>query len=312
MAGQTQGWGGIDIGLFECLTRTGPLFMVDAEDLEPLPNLAKSWDWSEDGKELTIHLIEGAKWSDGDPFDADDMMFYWDDHVIDPELTPLNGASPETFGDGTTLDEGRRLHGEVHLHPAPFPRPGALRARLRHLLPGAEPRHEAAAPEVLGQHLRPVHQRLPADLHELPGDGRLGAGRVPPGRHRRHAPQPLLLEGRRGRATSSPTSTSCNYRLSTWADRDVQAVAGTGDFSNLEQPENFVESLTPRRRGQRAGAARVRAADHRLLDVPELLGQRLGRARRARPGGARAQPQPRLPQGGQPGDRPAAAGQRRW
>lgn len=33
------------------------------------------------------------------------------------------------------------------------------------------------------------------------------------------------------------------YRLSTWADRDVQAVAGTGDFSNLEQPENFVESL---------------------------------------------------------------------
>jgi len=33
------------------------------------------------------------------------------------------------------------------------------------------------------------------------------------------------------------------YRLSTWADRDVQAVAGTGDFSNLEQPENYVESL---------------------------------------------------------------------
>src|ERR1043165_1674616 len=33
------------------------------------------------------------------------------------------------------------------------------------------------------------------------------------------------------------------YKLSTWADRDVQAVAGTGDFSNLEQPENYVESL---------------------------------------------------------------------
>ena len=33
------------------------------------------------------------------------------------------------------------------------------------------------------------------------------------------------------------------YRLSTWGDRDVQAVAGTGDFSNLEQPENYVESL---------------------------------------------------------------------
>jgi peptide/nickel transport system substrate-binding protein len=34
-----------------------------------------------------------------------------------------------------------------------------------------------------------------------------------------------------------------HYKLSTWADPDVQAVAGTGDFSNLEQPENYVESL---------------------------------------------------------------------
>jgi peptide/nickel transport system substrate-binding protein len=33
------------------------------------------------------------------------------------------------------------------------------------------------------------------------------------------------------------------YRLSTWADRDVQAVAGTGDFSNLEQAESYVEAL---------------------------------------------------------------------
>ena len=33
------------------------------------------------------------------------------------------------------------------------------------------------------------------------------------------------------------------YKLSTWADRDVQAVAGTGDFSNLEQPESYVEAL---------------------------------------------------------------------
>ena len=64
-AGQIQGWGGIDIGMFECLTRTGPLFEVKAKELEPMPNLAKSWDWSADGHQLTMHLIEGAKWSDG-------------------------------------------------------------------------------------------------------------------------------------------------------------------------------------------------------------------------------------------------------
>ena len=56
-AGQTQGWGGIDIGLSECLTRTAPLFQVEAKDTEPLPNLAKSWDWSQDGHKLTMHLV---------------------------------------------------------------------------------------------------------------------------------------------------------------------------------------------------------------------------------------------------------------
>jgi peptide/nickel transport system substrate-binding protein len=40
-----------------------------------------------------------------------------------------------------------------------------------------------------------------------------------------------------------PYLNEMHYRLSTWADRDVQAVAGSGDFSNLEQAESFVESL---------------------------------------------------------------------
>ena len=97
------------------------------------------------------------------------------------------------------------------------------------------------------------------------------------------------------------------YRLSTWADRDVQAVAGTGDFSNLEQPESYVEAL--KRSADPAAPARLAFGPRidRLHAVPEPLGQRLGRARRPRPGGARAQPQPRLPQGGHHGDRPAAA-----
>ena len=114
-AGQTQGWGGIDIGMFECLTRTAPLFQVEATDIEPLPNLAKSWEWSEDGYKLTMHLIEGAKWSDGDPFDAEDVMFYWDDNVVDPNVSPLNGATPETFGVGTDAEGDRQIHDRMDL-----------------------------------------------------------------------------------------------------------------------------------------------------------------------------------------------------
>ena len=44
-----------------------------------------------------------------------------------------------------------------------------------------------------------------------------------------------------------PYLNELHYRLSTWADRDVQTVAGTADLSNLEQPENYVEALKGRR-----------------------------------------------------------------
>ena len=69
-----------------------------------------------------MHLIEGAKWSDGEPFDADDVMFYWDDNVIDPNVTPLNGASPGDLRRRHHAREGRRLHRRSGPSRTPFPR----------------------------------------------------------------------------------------------------------------------------------------------------------------------------------------------
>ena len=43
-----------------------------------VPDLAESWAWSKDGKELTFKLRHGVKWHDGTPFTAADVKCTWD------------------------------------------------------------------------------------------------------------------------------------------------------------------------------------------------------------------------------------------
>ncbi len=55
--------------LLDGLTRFDPV------KEEVVPGLAKSWDVSEDSKTFTFHLRRGVRWSDGEPFTADDVVF---------------------------------------------------------------------------------------------------------------------------------------------------------------------------------------------------------------------------------------------
>ena len=45
------------------------------DDLEPEPYLAKSWKESADGKTMTLHLAEDAKFHDGQPVTSEDVAF---------------------------------------------------------------------------------------------------------------------------------------------------------------------------------------------------------------------------------------------
>ena len=87
LAGTTMGWFGIEsyTSRYGALVKTGPLYRAD-QDIIPMPEIAMSWDWSADGKDLTLHLIEGAKWSDGVPFNADDVMFTWEGYILDDNV----------------------------------------------------------------------------------------------------------------------------------------------------------------------------------------------------------------------------------
>lgn len=84
-AGAIQGWFGINSILEEPLVLTGPMWLR-GDVVEPLPNLAKDWEWSDDGSTLTMNLVKGIKWSDGVPFTADDVMFTWIDCILDPNV----------------------------------------------------------------------------------------------------------------------------------------------------------------------------------------------------------------------------------
>ena len=58
------------------------------DDLKAIvPDVAKDYEWNSDFTELTFHLREGHKWSDGEPFTTEDIRFWWEDIKLNKELT---------------------------------------------------------------------------------------------------------------------------------------------------------------------------------------------------------------------------------
>lgn len=242
LAGQHQGWGGINMAMQECLVRLGPLWQVKAEDQSgPLPNLAKSWEWNDDKTELTMHLIEGAKWSDGDPFDTEDIAFWWNDNVQNENVTSWMPA--DGMGAGTTMTVLDAYNFKFNFASPQGP------ARLQslayqtgcpgpsHVMKSIHPTYNAEAtyegyrtgqpsdvvpPVVMGMFVPVVHK-----VDEL-----VVMRRNPYFWKVDEAGQQL------------PYFNEMHFKLTTWDDRTTQTVAGTGDFSNMENPGNYVAALT--------------------------------------------------------------------
>lgn len=55
---------------------------------EVIPHVAKGWEANDDFTQWTVFLRAGMKWSDGEPFTADDVMFWYDSILNNEELTP--------------------------------------------------------------------------------------------------------------------------------------------------------------------------------------------------------------------------------
>ena len=69
------------------------------------PNIAKEVIPNDDGSEYTFLLREGMKWSDGEPFTAHDIVFYWEDIANNPDISPGGPPAWMIVGDGETTVE---------------------------------------------------------------------------------------------------------------------------------------------------------------------------------------------------------------
>jgi peptide/nickel transport system substrate-binding protein len=64
-----------------------PIF-TSKDGSELVPNVFESMEMSEDGRIFTFKIREGLKWSDGVPVTTEDVRFWYEDILLNKELTP--------------------------------------------------------------------------------------------------------------------------------------------------------------------------------------------------------------------------------
>ena len=154
-----------------------------------VPDLAESWAWSEDGKELTFKLRHGVKWHDGKPFTAADVKCTWD--LLQGKTQEKLRLNPRKAWYRNLDEVTTKGDDEVTFHlkrPQPY--------LLVLLASGVSP--------VYPCHVSPAQMRPAPDRHRSVQVCRVQAERI-----RQADPQPGLLEDRTG-----PISTGSNSRSS--------------------------------------------------------------------------------------------------
>ena len=254
MAGVSMGWFGIEsyTSRYGSLVKTGPLYRAN-QDIEPFPELAMSWDWSADGKELTMHLIEGAKWSDGYPFTADDVMFTWEGYVLDENVNSNLRIDALTWdGVATTLEK-------VDDYTIKFTFPVEKPMGVFYLL---DDETFIVMPEHQLKPLHPKWSTTPTDYKAF--ENALAPDNLPivtmgPWVITEYKTDELMIMRRNPyywkvdeAGNQLPYMDEIQYvKGPSGAGRDLCTMAGDCDHMNLENPSTFVEAMT---RAQEADA----------------------------------------------------------
>ncbi|WP_420548779.1 ABC transporter substrate-binding protein [Curvivirga sp.] len=78
---------GTESGTSDLLSVRHVNFVRYADDLQTVvPNIAQAWEWNEDYTVLTFDLRKGHKWSDGEAFTSEDVAFWMNDIILNPDV----------------------------------------------------------------------------------------------------------------------------------------------------------------------------------------------------------------------------------
>lgn len=110
-----------------------------SDDLETIvPNVAKGWEWNDDFTQLTFFLRKGQKWSDGEPFGAADVEFWYENLAIDTNVREKPKDYVLVGGKPMTVDV---IDAQTVRFNLPSPKPGLLSHFANHYAQGFQPKH---------------------------------------------------------------------------------------------------------------------------------------------------------------------------
>jgi peptide/nickel transport system substrate-binding protein len=110
-----------------------------SDDLETIvPNVAKGWEWNDDFTQLTFFLRKGHKWSDGAPFGAADVEFWYENLAIDTNVREKTKDYALVGGKPMTVDV---IDEQTVRFNLPSPKPGLLSHFANHYSQGFQPKH---------------------------------------------------------------------------------------------------------------------------------------------------------------------------
>ncbi len=110
-----------------------------SDDLQTIvPNVAKGWEWNDDYTQLTFFLRKGHKWSDGQPFTAEDVKFWYDNLSLDSKVIEKPKDYVLVAGERMTVDV---VDPQTVRFNLPAPKPGLLAHFATSFAQGFQPKH---------------------------------------------------------------------------------------------------------------------------------------------------------------------------